>query len=89
MLKIVVTITDWGAVSNVGRGVDNFSEIIEIPTENIPPGLKLYLDNEDIREYQTISCSILREEKYDIGPGSNGFKPQGIVRNFSIVKNKI
>lgn len=61
MLKLVVTIADFGAAINLGADVERVSEIMDIPTNNIPPGLKGYLEDPKIRKYQTISISILEE----------------------------
>jgi len=59
MLKIVATVTDCGMSANVGGDPVRTSEIINVPTNNIPKNLKKYL--EDPR-WLTLSLSILSDE---------------------------
>ena len=59
MLKIVVTITDFGAAANIGGDVIRKSEIISIPENEVPSGVKAYLKDS---KWQTISFSILDEK---------------------------
>lgn len=62
MIKIIATISDFGAAANIGGSVDASSEIIEIPTSSIPPNLKRYLTSEEVRKWATLSFSILKED---------------------------
>jgi len=62
MLRIVATISDFGAAANVGSEVERTSVIIEVPTNNIPERLKKYLKEEDIRKWANLSFSLLDEE---------------------------
>lgn len=59
MIKIVATISNFGAAANVGGDVERESVIIEIPTKNIPAKLKKYLEEEDQRKWETLSFSLL------------------------------
>ena len=43
MLKIVATISNFGAAMNIGGDTERESMVIDIPTNNIPKRLKLYL----------------------------------------------
>jgi hypothetical protein len=62
MIRIVATITDYGASVHVGGDPDRVSEIINIPTKDIPPLLKKYLSDKDVREWETLSFSIMAED---------------------------
>ena len=62
MLKIVATISDFRAAVNVGGEVERTSEIINIPTNNIPSNLKRYLSNKGKLERESLSFSILLDE---------------------------
>jgi len=62
MIKIVATLSDFGAAANIGGDVENTSEIIEIPTKNIPPRLKAYIENGDTDKWRTVSFSLLKED---------------------------
>ena len=63
MLKIVATITNFGAALNIGGDPVRESMIIDVPTNNIPEKLKKYLDaNLAKRKYETLSFSILNED---------------------------
>lgn len=62
MIKIICTISDFGAAANFHGDVHRTSVVIEIPTKNIPPLLKNHLDSEDQRKWETISFSLLEEE---------------------------
>ena len=61
MLKIVATIANFGAAANIGGSVEYKSEIINVPTNNIPPRLKRYLDEEN-HKWETLSFSLLKDE---------------------------
>ena len=61
MLKLVATISDFGAAANIGGNVQYNSEIIEIPTRSIPPRLREYLEKESTRRWQTVQFSLLFE----------------------------
>lgn len=60
MIKIVATISDFGAAANIGGDVERFSEIIHIPESEIPLRMKKYLKD---RQWQTLSFSLLEEEE--------------------------
>ena len=61
MIKIIATITDCGMSANIGGDPIRRSEIIDIPTQNIPPDLKRYLENPEYRKWSTLSFSLLKE----------------------------
>lgn len=62
MLKIVATISDFGAAANIGGDTERESFIIEVPTKNIPEPLKEFLNRSaDEKQWQTLSLSILNE----------------------------
>ena len=61
MIKIVATISNFGAAVNIGGNVEYESEIVEIPTKNIPPRLKRYLDSNS-HKWETLSLSLLKED---------------------------
>ena len=68
MIKIVATINDTGKAENVGGLVESVSEIIEIPTKNIPPNLKQFIEDrkqakaKKKHEYQSVTFSLLDDE---------------------------
>jgi hypothetical protein len=62
MIRIVATITDFGAAVNVGGDPERISEIINIPTNSIPPSLKKYLHDANIRKWATLSLSMMAED---------------------------
>lgn len=65
MIKIVATINDAGMATHVGGPVESISEIVEVPTNNIPPNLKRFIEErKDAKAknkwiYQTVSLSLL------------------------------
>ena len=61
MMKIVVTISDFGAAMNIGGDTIRTSHIIDVPTKNIPEKLKEYFASKEMQKYSTISLSILGE----------------------------
>ena len=63
MIKIVATISDFGAAANIGGDTIKKSYIIDVPTQNIPPKLKEYFIKEDRRSYTTLSFSLLDEDE--------------------------
>lgn len=65
MIKIIVTISDFGAAMHIGGDVIRFSHIIDVPTKNIPIKLKEYFKDKDMQKYSTISLSILKEDIID------------------------
>ena len=68
-MKIVATISDFGAAANIGGNVEYTSEIIEIPEEMIPPNLKKHLDSvkkcaeKNQIVWSSLSFSLLVENK--------------------------
>ena len=62
MLKIVATITNFAAAAHIGGDVERSSEIINVPTKNIPPNLKRYLSHQNQKKWETLSFSLLEEE---------------------------
>ena len=62
MIKIIATISDYGAAAHVGGDVIKTSHVINIPTNNIPLKLKEYLENKQLRALSTLSFSLLDEE---------------------------
>jgi len=68
MMKIVATINDAGMAAHVGGPVESVSEIIDVPTKNIPPNLKRFLaDRQKAKDkntwfYQTVIFSLLEDE---------------------------
>ena len=68
MIKIVATINDAGMAANVGGPVESISEIVEVPTNNIPPNLKRFIaERKEAKAknkwiYQTITFSLLDDE---------------------------
>ena len=63
MIKIIATITDYGAAMNIGGDVERISHIINVPTQNIPERLKMWLEEKALRKHSTISLSLLREDE--------------------------
>ena len=63
MIKIVATISDFGAAANIGGNVEYYSEIINVPTSAIPPRMKRYLSDEQARKWATLSFSLLMEDE--------------------------
>ena len=62
MLKIIATISNFKAAANIGGDVEKDSYLIVIPTSKIPLKVKEHLENGNIRRWQTLSLSILKEE---------------------------
>jgi len=62
MIKIVATISNYGAAANIGGDVERTSMIIEIPTKNIPERLKRHLENTEAKKWETLSFSLLDQE---------------------------
>lgn len=68
MIKIVATINDAGMAAHVGGPVESVSEIIEVPTKNIPANLKRHIESrKDAKEkgkwiYETVTFSLLEDE---------------------------
>lgn len=62
MMKIVVTISDYGAAMNIGGEVNRTSYIVDVPTKNIPEKLKEYFAKKSLRSYSTFSLSLLNED---------------------------
>ena len=68
MIKVIATIHNAEMAVNVGGSVESVSEIIEIPTKNIPPNLKKYIENRKNAKvtksftYEALSLSLLEEE---------------------------
>jgi hypothetical protein len=58
MLKIIATITNFGAAANVGGEVERTSFEIEIPENYLPEEVKNHLQKENHRTWQNISLSI-------------------------------
>lgn len=66
-VKIIATISDFGAAANVGGEVDTTSYIIEIPTTNISEEVLKYLrGSEDHTKYKNMSLSLLPEESSNL-----------------------
>ena len=65
MLKIIATISNFGAKANIGGETEIYSYMIEVPTSKIPKAVKEHLEKENIRKYQTLSLSIFREDLED------------------------
>ena len=68
MIKIVATIHDATTAANIGGAVESISEVIEVPTKNIPPNLKRFIEdrkNAIIKNKwfcETITFSLLEDE---------------------------
>ena len=63
MLKMIATITYFGAAANIGGDPERVSVIIDIPTKNIPNRLKRHLESEPRdKKYETLSISLLDQE---------------------------
>lgn len=63
MLKIVATITNYGAASNCGGDISRKSAVIDIPTSAIPSLLKDHLAAKpEVKKWETASLSFLVEE---------------------------
>ena len=61
-MKIIATITDFGAKMNIGGDEERHSCIIDIPENLVPNKLRWYLNDKKSRKYSTISLSFLDEE---------------------------
>ena len=59
MIKIVATLHNFGAAANLGGGVESVSEVIDIPTSDIPPRLAMYLRDKDCAKWQCLSLSLM------------------------------
>jgi len=63
MIKIAVVITDCGMAANIGGDPESKAHIISIPTDNLTPGLKRYLNGDaEFRKWKTLSISLVDEE---------------------------
>lgn len=68
MIKIVATIHNAGMAANVGGGVESYSEIIEVPTKNIPQSLQGYIERrhkakiKNYHTYEALTLSLLEDE---------------------------
>ena len=64
MLKIVATISDFGAAANIGAHTEYTSVVINVPTSNIPDRLKKHLEHKATGKanWETLSFSLLDEE---------------------------
>ena len=60
MIKIIATISNFGAAVNVGGGVEKTSFIIEVPTKNVPFHISNYIKSD--KKWETLSLSLLDEE---------------------------
>lgn len=60
-MKIVFTISDFGAAANIGGDTERRSMIVNVPDELIPMPVKKHLEGDDTRHWQTLSLSILEE----------------------------
>ena len=69
MVKIVATITEFGAAANCGGAVTSESGIINVPTENIPRVFREFLERTEKMKaqghtiWEGVSFSILREDE--------------------------
>lgn len=61
MLKIVATISDYGAAMHIGGDVERVSHIIDIPTSIIPEAIKEFLKENGRPSHATLSFSLLKE----------------------------
>jgi len=59
-MKIIATISDFGAAANIGGEVETHSFIIDIPEDKIPIPVLLHLKQE--QKWQSMSLSILKED---------------------------
>jgi len=62
-MKIVVTISDFGAAAHIGGDVERESEIMEIPDDIISPMLKVHLEKRK-RQRKAISEGVSGECSY-------------------------
>ena len=60
-MKIIATITEFGAAANIGGEIERHSYIIDVPQEFIPVPVQLHIAKE--QTWQTLSLSILKNEK--------------------------
>ena len=61
-MKIVLTISDYGAVANVGGDVEKRSYVINIPDDELDDDLKNQFNPElNTRKWFSISLSMLEE----------------------------
>lgn len=58
-MKIVATISEFGAAANIGGEVSRDSYIIEIPDDKVPLPVLLHLREE--QKWQTMSLSVFKE----------------------------
>jgi len=61
-MKIIATITDFGAKLNIGGDEVRESFVLFIPDGKVPEPIKKYLYDSKISKYQTLSFSIFRED---------------------------
>jgi hypothetical protein len=60
-MKIVFTISDFGAAANIGGDTERKSMIVDVPDELIPLEVSKYLEGGDSSHWQTLSLSLLVE----------------------------
>lgn len=60
-MKIVFTISDFGAAANIGGDTERRSMVVDIPDELIPLEVSRYLKDGDRAHWQTLSLSLLVE----------------------------
>jgi hypothetical protein len=61
-MKIVFTISDFGAMMNIGADIDRTSYVVNIKDEDIPKDIMDYISGEKGNSW-TVSLSILKDTK--------------------------
>lgn len=59
-MKIVFTISDFGAAANIGGDTERSSFIVDVPDEHIPHKVRDHFENKN-NKWQTLSLSVLDE----------------------------
>ena len=58
-MKIIATISDFGAAANIGGDVERCSYVIDIPDDKIPIPVLLHL--KEGQRWQTMALSVFKE----------------------------
>ena len=60
-MKLAFTLANYGAAANVGGDVERETHIVELPDESLPSDVRDHLTDPNIRKWQTLCISILKE----------------------------
>lgn len=60
-MKIIATISDFGAAANIGGEIERYSYVIDIPDDKIPVPVLLHFKDKEIQKWQTMALSVFKE----------------------------